>query len=188
MQQIKLSEYAKRMGVTYRTAQNWYYDGKIPNAYKLNKRIYVKLVANEVEDNCVAIYARVSSHDQKDDLKRQIERLQLYCASKGYIIKSQYSEIASGINDNRKKLNDLLNNPEISKIVIENKDRLTRFGYNYLTTLLKRLNVQIETINESKDEQKNLINDFVSIITSFCVKIYGKRSGKHKANKIVEQL
>lgn len=176
------------MGVTYRTAQNWYYDGKIPNAYKRNNRIYVKLVDQQIDDNLVATYSRVSSHDQKEDLKRQKERLRSYCASKGYIIKNEYSEIASGLNDNRKSLNNLLNDPSISKVVIEHKDRLTRFGFNYLEVLLKRLNVQIEIINQSKNDKDNLIEDFVSIITSFCAKIYGKRSGKNKAKQITSSL
>ncbi len=186
IQQIKLSEYAKKMGVGYRTAQQWFYKGQIEGAYKDgNGRIYVK--TNSFEDKkeeAVVIYARVSSHEQKNDLERQIERLRLYCASKGYKIYKEVKEVASGMNDNRRQLNVILNDNKVTKIVVEHKDRLTRFGFNHMKLLLNRLNMQIEVINETENKKEELVNDFVSIITSFCAKLYGKRNGKQKAKEL----
>jgi len=185
---IKLSEFAKRQSITYRTAQNWYYNGKIPNSYKVNNHIYIEI--NEIEEFInpkIVVYARVSSNDQKDDLNRQIERLKSYCAAKGYIISKVYSEIASGLNDNRKQFNAMLNDKDVNKIVVVSKDRLTRFGFNFIKLLTKRLNIEIEIIDQTEKEE-NLIEDFVSIITSFCAKIYGKRSGKNKIKEITNIL
>lgn len=186
IQQIKLSEYAKRMGVGYRTAQQWFYKGQIEGAYKDdNGRIYVKSVSFEdKKENAVVIYTRVSSHEQKNDLERQMERLKLYCASKGYKIHKEVKEVASGMNDNRRQLNAVLNDNKVTKIVVEHKDRLTRFGFNHMKLLLNRLNIQIEVINETENKKEELINDFVSIITSFCAKLYGKRNGKQKAKEL----
>lgn len=185
-QQIKLSEYAKRMGVVYRTAQQWFYKGQIEGAYKDdNGRIYVRLASFEPKiGNSVVIYGRVSSHGQKEDLERQMERLRLYCASKGYKIYKEVKEIASGMNDNRKKLNAILTDKNTEKIVVEHKDRLTRFGFNHMKLLLNRLNIQIEVMSETGNKKEELVNDFVSIITSFCAKLYGKRNGKEKAKEL----
>lgn len=185
-QQIKLSEYAKRMGVVYRTAQQWFYRGQIEGAYKDdNGRIYVRLASFEPKiGNSVVIYGRVSSHGQKEDLERQMERLRLYCASKGYKIYKEVKEVASGMNDNRKKLNAILIDKNTEKIVVEHKDRLTRFGFNHMKLLLNRLNIQIEVMNETGNKKEELVNDFVSIITSFCAKLYGKRNGKEKSKEL----
>lgn len=187
-QQIKLSEYAKRMGVVYRTAQQWFYKGQIEGAYKdENGRIYVKINSFEKKEKAsVVIYGRVSSHGQKADLERQMQRLRLYCASKGYDIYKEVKEVASGMNDNRTQLNRILNDTKVNKIVVEHKDSLTRFGFNHIKLLLNRLNIQIEVMNETENKKEELVNDFVSIITSFCAKLYGKRNGKEKAKELKE--
>ena len=113
-----------------------------------------------------------------------MERLRLYCASKGYKIYKEVKEVASGMNDNRKKLNAILLDKNTEKIVVEHKDRLTRFGFNHMKLLLNRLNIQIEVMNETGNKKEELVNDFVSIITSFCAKLYGKRNGKEKSKEL----
>jgi len=92
------------------------------------------------------------------------------------------------MNDNRTKLNKLLLNPDIDKIIVENKDRLTRFGFNYLEILLKEKNIELIVVNKADDKDDDLMKDFVSIITSFCGRIYGRRNSKQKKDKIINIL
>jgi putative resolvase len=188
MKEIKLSEYAKIKNRCYRTMWNHFHEGKLPNAYKSDSgSIYIKL-EEEKKEKYTVIYARVSSNDQKDDLKRQIDRLKIFAINNGLIVNEVYSEIASGLNDDRPKLNKLLSNNKITTIIIEHKDRLTRFGFNYLKNLLNRLNVNIIVANESNDIVNDITNDFISVITSFCARIYGKRRTKRQTENIIKQL
>ncbi len=106
----------------------------------------------------------------------------------GYIINKIYKEIASGLNDNRKQLNEILKSDKITKIVIEHKDRLTRFGFNYIKELLKQKNCKIEIVNETMKDEDDLMQDFVSIVTSMCARLYGKRRNKRTTEKIIRSL
>ena len=138
--------------------------------------------------NKVAIYARVSSSENRNNLKAQAERLKQYCAAKGYQINKIVTEVGSGLNDTRPKLEKLLTDNDISIIVVEHKDRLARFGLNYITKLLQQQNREIEIINEAENAEDDLMQDFVSIITSFTARLYGKRRSKRKTEKIVKEL
>ena len=133
------------------------------------------------------IYCRVSSHDKKDDLLRQTERCSTFCASKGWIIKEIVKEIASGMNDSRPKLLKLLNSSP-SRIVIEHKDRLTRFGFGYFELLLPKLNCELVVINRDKEEKNDLLKDLVAVITSFCCRLYGLRRAHNKIQKLKSEL
>ena len=188
MKEIKLSQYAKLKNRCYRTMWNKFHEGLLPNAYADSKgSIFVKLDDDKKDNYCV-IYARVSSHDQKQDLERQVERLSNFAINNGYSIKQIYKEIASGLNDDRKELNKLLNNDKISLVIVENKDRLTRFGFNYISLLLTRLNVKLLVVNDSDSNKNDLMNDFISIVTSFCARIYGQRRTKNNVKKIIQDL
>ena len=190
MKEIKLSEYAKLKNRCYRTMWNKFHAGLLPNAYSDEKgSIYIKL-DEEKKNHFNVIYARVSSHDQKNDLERQIERLSEFSIKNGFVINKIYKEIASGLNDKRPELQKILENDKITTIIVENKDTLTRFGFNYIETLLKRNNVNIIVANDtqSNTEKNDLINDFISVITSFCARIYGQRRTKNNVKKIIESL
>jgi putative resolvase len=135
---MKLSRYAKKVGVTYKTAYRWYRAGTL-DAYQTATGI---IIVREKADERpiigrIAMYARVSSLGQKEDLKRQIRRLKDYAAAKGYQVSRVVTEIASGLNDQRPKLEKLLADTSIGTIVVENRDRLTRFGSHYIETLLE---------------------------------------------------
>jgi predicted site-specific integrase-resolvase len=136
----------------------------------------------------VAIYPRVSSSENKSNLETQADRLTKYCEAKGYQIVSITKEIGSGINDNRKKLINLLNDDNYSVIVVEHKDRLTRLGFNYLQVLLNKQGKSIEVVNIATEETEDLMTDFISIITSFCARIYGLRRCKRKTEIIIREL
>jgi len=187
---MKLSTYAKKLGVCYHTAYRAFHRGEIDGAYALPTGTII--VPEKVENvkgktEKVAIYTRVSSSENKENLERQAQRLIDYCCAKGYIISCVEKEIGSGVNDKRPKLLKLLSDESITKIVIEHKDRLTRFGFNYIETVLSKRCV-IEVVNATEDKEADIVQDFTSIITSFCARIYGLRRSKRKTERLIEEL
>jgi len=185
---MKLSDYAKRLGVTYRAAWGWYKEGKIKGAFKTESGAIIVPEERTKKANYVVIYARVSSSENKRNLDSQAERLTQYAIARGYQIKESIKEVGSGINDNRPKLQKILREGKATKIIVEHKDRLTRFGYNYLTTLLLPLDCEIEVVNQTSEDKEDLMQDLVSIITSFCARYYGLRRSKRKTEKIIKEL
>lgn len=189
---MKLSQYAKKQGVTYRTAFRWWQAGQI-QGYQLPSGTIV-VTQGEQEppkerERRVAIYARVSSHEHRPNLKRQVERLEDYCAAKGYQIALVVTEIASGVNESRPKLLALLRDEKISHIVVEHKDRLTRFGFRYLETLLELAGRHIEVVNLAENNREDLLADLTSILYSFTARLYGqRRRAKRKTEAIMHQL
>lgn len=188
---MKLSEYARQKGVTYRTAQNHWYKGLIKGEQLPTGTIVVFENDNkkvDVKELQVATYARVSSHENKGNLDKQQNRLISYANAKGYQTTYNIKEIGSGLNDNRPKLNKLLENKDIDIIMIEHKDRLTRFGFKYIEILLELQGRKIEVINNIEDDRNDLIQDFISIITSFCARLYGQRRSKRLTEKLINEL
>ena len=180
---MRLSAYAKQMGVTYKTAFRWWKAGKL-DAYQLDTgTIIVRDPATVQDTKQVALYARVSSADQKGDLERQMQRLKDYAAAHGYQVTKTVSELASGLNDTRPKLMKLLTDPSVGIVVIEHRDRLTRFGFNYIEQLMQMQGRRIEVIFPS-DTDNDLVDDFIAVITSMASRIYGRRTSKRRAEKI----
>jgi len=171
------------------TVRRWIYNKKI-KAVKIGKEYripyskYLRLVEEFDVENKVVIYARVSSKDQEKDLHTQIEYLKKYCNEKGYDVLDILTDIASGLNENRKGLNkvfEYVTNRKIRKVVVATEDRLTRFGFKYLSKLFKAFNVEIEVVDRKKGfktPQEELVEDLITIITSFAGKLYGFRSHK----------
>jgi len=188
---MKLAEWARRNKIHPRTAERWFHNGILPVKAKQLETGTILILEEDVkipnETSKVAIYARVSTRDQSEDLDRQLIRLKEYCAAKGYTIFKEVKEVASGMNDRRAKLTSLLEDKTIDTIVVEHKDRLTRFGYNMVDVLLRSNNRKIEVMNESECKD-DLVEDFIDIITSMCSRIYGKRSAKNKRDNMVKEL
>lgn len=188
---FKLSDYAKMHNVTYRTAWNRYRKGLIENCYVDNTghvvidSEYFNLTKPSIK---VAVYARVSSNENKSNLESQANRLVAYCNAKGYNVDKVVKEVGSGLNDERKKLEDLLIDNSIDVIVVEHKDRLCRFGLNYIQKLLSLNNRNIEIVNNVQGDRDDLMHDFVSIITSFCARLYGQRWTKRNTEKLIKGL
>lgn len=192
---IKLSKLARDLGVTKATIYNWHKNGMFEfiksntNRNFVSVETYNKLMGiSEKKEEKVIIYARVSSSENKSNLETQKERLINYCNARGYKVYKIITEIGSGINDTRPKLSKLILENDYTKIVVEHKDRLTRLGFNYFTMFTNVLNKEIEVINPANSDQEDLIQDFVSIITSFCSRIYGKRRSKRKTEEIIKSL
>jgi putative resolvase len=187
---VKLSQYAKKVGVTYRTAFRWWQNGQI-KGYQLPSGTIVVTEGEDlktVQKRQVAIYARVSSHEHRANLERQAQRLEDYCAAKGYQVGKVVKEIGSGVDDNRAKFLALLEDQRITTIVVEHKDRATRFGFRYLDTLLRGQGRTLEVVNLAENNQEDLLADLVSLIYSFAARLYGKPRAKRTTEAIVKQL
>lgn len=182
---MKLSDYAKKIGVTYKTAWNHYQAGLIPNARKLPTGIIIIDDAIESKPERTAVYARVSSSENRSNLVTQSKRVQEFCSAKGWVVNVVVEECGSGLNDSRKKLLSLLKDESITRIVVEHSDRMTRFGMNYIKTLWPG---EIVIINETDNDEHDLMQDFVSLVTSFVARLYGRRRSKRKTEKLIERL
>ena len=182
----KISQYAKLEKVTYRTIWNRVKRGLLKTEKTSNGRILI--VVDENKEQEIAIYCRVSPFENKSNLERQKQRLLDYCAAKGYRVSKVVCEIGSGLNDNRKKLESLLVDRSITKIVVEHSDRFSRFGMNYIKKLLELDGRSIEIINIHDNDKDDLMQDFVSIITSFTARLYGQRRNKRNTEKLIKEL
>lgn len=178
----------KQFREKYNISPQCLYQMKIHN--RITTKPYLKtsyLIYDEDNEqlNDVAIYCRVSSSSQKNDLNNQIDYVRKYLISNGINPKYIFQDIASGMNENRKGLNELLQlvyDKKISKIYITHKDRLTRFGFGYLQNICNSFGVTIEIINleDEKSFQEELAEDLISIIHHFNMKFYGHRRNKCK--------
>lgn len=187
MNRLKVSSYAKQMGLSVQTVRNMYHAGKIPGMQLESGTILLDDPSEALRpDRGAALYARVSSSQNKDNLISQMKRLEDYASARGYRVEHSVSEVGSGLNDSRKKFLTLLDK-EWDVLVVEHKDRLTRFGFTYLEKVAELKGARIEVINSSTDDD-DLMQDFVSVITSFCARLYGQRRGKRKTEKIIEEL
>ena len=193
---MRPKEVCRLLGVSYVTLRRWIKEGKIKavqtlgGKYRIPESEVKRLLSGvEIKEVRAVIYARVSSSDQKKDLERQIEYLIQYCSAKGYKVVNVLSDIASGLKANRRGLLRLFNyvvNREVDVVVITYKDRITRFGFEYLEYFFKQYGVRIEVIygEEPKDTYQELVEDLLAIVTSFAGKLYGMRS--HKKKRLVQ--
>ena len=192
---MKLSEYARRIGVKRHTAYRWFKRGEIPNAVQLpSGTIYVpdEIFENDLnsKQGLTVIYARVSSSEQrKTSLETQAERLTQFAIANGWVVDKVIKEVGSGLNDERKELTELLlSDKPVARIIVEHKDRLTRFGFNYLEILAKKQGFEIIVVNPTVTDQEDLMQDFVSIVTSFCAQLYSRHNAKHRTEEIIQIL
>ena len=202
LMKVRLTEEAKHLGVHPDTLRRWAKAGKIATAgttrggqrlFDLNEITQaVKSPTNRIlkQDKPTIAYARVSSSDQKEDLNRQVECLQMFCSSNGWkyeVIK----DLGSGMNYNKKGLKRLIRmlcSQEIGRLVVTHKDRLLRFGSELIFSICSHVGCEIVVINASEDSsyEEDLTRDVLEIITVFSARLYGSRS--HKNRKIVQSL
>ncbi|MBN1426997.1 MAG: IS607 family transposase [Anaerolineae bacterium] len=185
---MKLSEYARKVGVTYKTAWKWYQAGRIRGYQMDTGTIIITEGDRPQQSQKVAIYARVSPSENRANLESQTERLIAYCMAKGWQVAEVVKEVGSGINDNRKRLLNVLADSSITLIVVERQDRLTRFGFNYIQTLLETQGRRVEVVNLAEDGREDLLEDLVSVVYSFCDRLYGQHRAKRKTEKIAQEL
>lgn len=185
----KLSAYADEQGIQYRAAWNRFKAGKISGAWKDEfGHIWVPDQAEDLENKAM-IYARVSTSRQKDDLDRQAERLREFAISRGYEVVGIIKEVASGVNDSRPKLQQVIHRKdEWGTLIVEHEDRLTRVGFGYFEMLLGALLKTVLVADPSQDSDEGRMEDVFSILYSFAASEYGKRGAKYRAERAARAL
>jgi putative resolvase len=188
---MKLSAWAQQQGIHYVTAYRWFRAGKmpVPTRQTATGTILVDVpVVAPVEASAkigVALYARVSGSDQRDDLDRQMGRLALAAGARGWPIAQAVTEIGSGLSPKRPKLHRLLSDPSVTVIVVEHRDRLARFGVEALEAALSASGRSIVVLNE-EEVADDLVRDMTEVLTSLCARLYGRRSAAQRARRAMK--
>jgi len=184
---MKLSRWAKENGVSYKTAWRWFASGVFPEETKQLATGTILVVPRLKEKGRVAIYARVSSSGQKEHLESQIARVLLEANKRGLSVGEVFSEVGSGLNGNRKQLRRCLEDVTISIIIVEHRERLSRFGFAFIEAALSASGRKIIVIDD-KEIDDDLVRDMTEVLTSFCARLYGRRGAKNKAQKAIAVL
>ena len=200
---ISIGQAAKLLGVHVQTLRNWEKSGKLkPDSIspggtrRYNSDTIMRISGKELpqiekDDRVTIAYARVSSQDQKEDLKRQAQVLELYCAEHGYKYEL-ITDLGSGMNYYKKGLTALISrilDDGVKRLVLTHKDRLLRFGAELIFSICEAKGVEVVIINRGEEEasfEEDLAKDVLEIITIFSARLYGSRSGKNR--KIIEKL
>ena len=192
----KPKEFAELLNVSVLTLQRWDNAGKL-KAFRTptNRRYYTyeqyqKYMGITTSNKKTVIYTRVSTSNQKDDLKKQVEFLKQYVNAKGIIVDTVIEDYGSGLNYNRKQWNKLIDEcmtNEIGTIIITHKDRFIRFGFDWFEKFLNKFGVKFIIVNnESLSPQEELVQDIISILDVFSCRIYGLRKYKEKIKEDIE--
>ncbi len=194
MELLSIGQAAKRLGVHPNRLRAWEKQGllipvRLPTGHRRYRLEDIQRILSGGQVGWaltrVALYARVSTKKQADagNLERQLERLREYAAARGYEIVAEYSDVASGLNQNRRGLDRMLRaaeRGEFGRLLIEHPDRLARFGYASLERYLGRCRIEIEVTSrqEPEDAHTELVQDLLAIVTSFSARLYGARGGR----------
>ena len=203
---VPIHEAAEALGVSAQTLRRWEREGRLlPDERTAGgRRRYdlARLKPEKFRSQAEAVrktvaYARVSSHDQKDDLERQEQVLELYCARQGWTFEV-IADLGSGMNYHKKGLKKLLEaiiEGQVGRLVITHKDRLLRFGAELVFAICEAKNVEVVILNQGEDTtfEEDLAKDVLEIITVFSARLYGSRSRKNQklldsVKKAVEEM
>ena len=190
---VKSKEFKKILGLSNQALYERRKKGSLN--FKIVNGVYFYWLEEKIETDTTrqnVIYCRVSNTKQKDDLDKQEQVLKEYAISNGFKVDYIFKDIASGMNESRKDLNELIKlvvENKVNKVFISCKDRLTRFGYNYFEYIFKMFGTEIEVVNLTKEEdfQTELTQDLISIIHHFSMKMYSNRRKELNALKKVLQ-
>lgn len=200
---ISIGQAAKLLGVHVQTLRNWERTGKLkPDSispggtrrYNQDKILQItgkELPEIEKDERITIAYARVSSHDRKADLQRQVQVLELYCAEHGYKYEL-ITDLGSGMNYYKKGLTTLIHKileNNVRRLILTHKDRLLRFGAELIFSICEAKGVEVVILNKGEEKasfEEDLAKDVLEIITVFSARLYGSRS--RKINRIIEQL
>lgn len=184
---MNLTEWAQAQGIHVTTAYRWYREGALPvPARKVGRLILVSpetAVATSPQDGA-GLYARVSSHDQKADLGRQVARLSAWAAKAGLPVVRVEAEVGSGMNGARTRVRRLLADPAATVIVVEHRDRLGRMNTELAEAALAAYGRRLVVLDDS-EVTEDLVRDMIEVLTSFCARLYGRRSARNRALKAV---
>ena len=180
---MKLSAWAKSNGLAHKTAWRMWRDGRLPiPAEQLPTGTVIVHPPQAPAADAVALYARVSSADQKSDLERQLGRLAYYASRERLVVAKAVSEIGSGLNGHRPRLVRLLADPAVRTIVVEHRDRLARFGSECIEAALQACGRKLVVVDDT-EMRDDLVQDMIAVLASFCARLYGRRAAKNRAEK-----
>ena len=183
---MNLTEWARLQGVHPQTAYRWFREGTLPvPAVRVNSRsvlVAPDSVTASASGGGLGLYARVSSHDQKADLDRQVARLAAWAARSGLPVARVEAEVGSGMNGARSKARRLLADPRVRTVVVEHRDRLGRMNTELVEAALSAHGRRLVVLDPAEVED-DLVRDMTEILTSFCSRLYGRRSARNRAEK-----
>jgi putative resolvase len=180
---VKLAEWARANGVHPKTAYRWWREGTLPvTARKVGPRTILIDTAVGDSAGAVGLYARVSSHDQREDLERQVARISDWAAKAGMRVVRVESEVGSGMNGARPKVRRLLADPRVSLVVVEHRDRLGRVNTELVEAALAAAGRRLVVLDEG-EVTDDLVRDMMEVLTWFCARLYGRRSARNRAEK-----
>ncbi|KAA8968150.1 IS607 family transposase [Mycobacterium sp.] len=182
---MNLATWAERNGVVRGSADRWFRAGLLPiPAQRVGRLILVNdAVAETAPRGRTAVYARVSSADQKADLDRQVARVTAWVTTQQIAVDKVVTGVGSALNGHRRKFLTLLRDPAVTRIVMEHRDRFCRFGWVYGEAALA---VQgRELVVDSAEVDDDLVRDMTEILTSMCARLYGKRAAANRARRAV---
>jgi putative resolvase len=185
---MRLKEWAAQQGIHYQTAWRWFRDGKlpVPALQTPSGTILIQSAADArpPDDGGLGLYARVSSHDQRADLDRQVSRLTRWAAAASARVVGVEAEVASGMTGRRPKLRRLLADPAVQTVVVTHRDRLARMNAELVEAALWAHGRRLVVLDDG-EVTDDLIGDMVEVLTSFCARLYGRRSARNRALKAV---
>lgn len=182
---MKLSDWARQNGIRYKTAWLWWKHGTLPVPARQMPTGTILVDVPDRKDAEAVLYARVSSADQQADLDRQVSRLAAFAAENGIKVAKVAAEIGSGLNGHRKGLLAVLRSPEYGIVVVEHRDRLARFGSEYIEAALAAMGRRLIVV-DPEEVKDDLVQDMVDVLTSMCARLYGRRSARHRAEKALK--
>ena len=185
---VNLTEWARSQGVHPQTAYRWFREGTLPvPAVRVNQRtVLVNPDGGSASGAAggVGLYARVSSHDQRNDLDRQVTRLSQWAGQVGATVVRVETEVGSGMNGARRKVRRLLADPRVATVVVEHRDRLGRMNTELVEAALSAHGRRLVVL-DSGEVTDDLVRDMVEVLTSFCARLYGRRGARNRAIKAV---
>ncbi len=183
---MMLSEWARKEGIHYQTAWKWWKRGTLPVPARQTPTGTILIdQPQESGSGGVALYARASSSDQREDLDRQVGRLAAWATAQGLGVTATVAEVGSGLNGSRSKLKRVLADPEIGTVVVEHRERLARFGVEYVEVALAAQGRRLVVVAE-REVDDDLVRDITEVLTSMCARLYGRRSAHRRAKRVLE--
>ena len=185
---MNLREWAQTQHIHPQTAYRWFREGKLPVPAKgVGGLIVVGDLTKcaSAKGGKTAIYARVSSVDQKSDLDRQVARVTAWATSNGYSVDQVVTEVGSALNGKRRKFLALLRDSDVTMIIVEHRDRFARFGAEYVAAALDAEHRRIVVVDDAEVDD-DLVRDMTELMTSLCARLYGRRSAAYRAARAIE--
>ncbi|HEU5331608.1 MAG TPA: IS607 family transposase [Actinocrinis sp.] len=185
---MNLKEWAASQGISYATARRWYESGKLPvPAYQAGRLIVIGEPSVPTAAGVTAVYARVSSADQKPDLDRQVARVTAWATAQNLPVDRVVTEVGSALNGHRRKILALLRDPSVTVIAVEHRDRFARFGAEYVEAALAAQGRRLIVADPSGVDD-DLVRDVTEILTSLCARLYGRRAAANRAQRAIAAL